>query len=133
MGGGGRHFKNPEVPTYLDKAASVVREADAGVRAVVCLSGKFGCRLRGGDGGGGRGWSGTRRDRGGAVATCMGMALALRAGTCTLARGPCSLEASDGKPFEFSQPPLPVKVTPLTGGGSGLTPSVAILYFPRGF
>ena len=68
------------------------------------------------------------------VATCIGMALALRAGTCTFARGPCSLAALERKPFEFSQPPLVGKVTPLTrGGGSGLNPSVAILCFPRGF
>lgn len=49
------------------------------------------------------------------------------------ARGPCSLVALEGKPFEFSKPQLVVKVTPLTGVSSGLSPSVAILCFPRGF
>lgn len=41
--------------------------------------------------------------------------------------------ALERKPFEFSQLLLMVKVTPLTGAGSGLSPSVAILCFPRGF
>lgn len=48
--------------------------------------------------------------------------------------GPCSLAALERKPFEFSQPLLMAKVTSLTNVGfSGLTPSVAILCFPRGF
>lgn len=48
--------------------------------------------------------------------------------------GPCSLAALERRPFDFSQPLLIAKVTPLTSVGfSGLNPSVAILCFPRGF
>lgn len=72
--------------------------------------------------------------RGTCIGSGMALALALWMGTCTFTRGPCSLAALEGKPFEFSKPQLVVKVTPLTGVGcSGLSPSVAILCFPRGF
>lgn len=46
-GGGGRHFKNPEVPTYLGKPGSVEGEQTLGCHFVVYLCRKFGCRLWG--------------------------------------------------------------------------------------
>lgn len=74
--GGGRHFKNPEVPTYLGKPGSVDgKPTREGGRFVMCLPGKFGCfSCRGG------GWrrldrSGTRRDRASSADICVGMAL----------------------------------------------------------
>lgn len=82
--------------------------------------------------GGGRVCDGTWGDRATAVP-----ALGWRRGRArALLRGvlPCSLAASEKKPFAFSQPLLMLKVIPSTGvGGSGLSPSVAILCLPRGF
>lgn len=82
-GGGGRHFKNREVPTYFDKAERVRGKRTWGLRSAGCLSRKFGCRLRG--------WRrrpGWERDEGRPRhrGTCIGMALALRTGTCTFTR-----------------------------------------------
>lgn len=48
-------------------------------------------------------------------------------------RGPCSLAVLERKLFELPKPFLVVKVTCLAGVISGLSPSVAILCFPRGF
>lgn len=97
-GGGGRHFKNRKVPTYFDKAARVRGKQTRGFRAVVCLSRKFGCRLRG--------WcrrsglerfEGRPRRRG----TCIGMALALRMGTCTFTRVLVHWRPWRGSPLNF--------------------------------